>query len=462
MVSLHGGRLAAGCAAIFLIVLFATQPASRPGTLLRDFNAFYCAGRAISQHADPYHNEPLGRCERSAPRPSFLEHGPAYLSVPAPLPGYALAPFAALALLPYGAAAFLWTLSILASFALTVWRLRELTSLPFSAIVAALALSDAYIGVTLGQIAPVALAAVVNAAWAATRGDMRSSACSAAAATIEPHLGIPACIALALFRPRALAWLLPCGLGLAALSVALLGWNTNVEYVTRVIGAHALSEASNVKQLSLTALLTRLGLDPVNAMRAGELWYVAMIAIGVLLSRRLAQRSGKSALRILLPVAFAMIGGTFVHISQVAAVVPAALVLLDAGRGNRMLSLAVIALAAPCLQFETLGTSFPLLVSLVAGILAAQLAPDGLAWKLLPPLLAFACASLPWEFLAPLTYPGALLASHYDPNALAETSWGAYVGTIGTQNWAAYDTARLPTCLGIAAFASAAIRWKAM
>src|SRR6266700_3322813 len=134
----------------FFLIFLSTHPESRPQSLLRDFSAFYCAGQTIGRHADPYRNEPLGKCERSADRPNFLERAPAYLAVPAPLPGYALAPFALLALLPYGAAACAWTLILLASFALTIRWLRALTTLPLNTLVAALALSDAYTGLTLG------------------------------------------------------------------------------------------------------------------------------------------------------------------------------------------------------------------------------------------------------------------------------------------------------------------------
>src|SRR5580700_3565277 len=99
----------------FLLIFFIARPESRPQSLLRDFNAFYCAGETIVHRADPYRNEPLGTCERSAGRPDFLERAPAYLAVPAPLPGYALAPFVLLALLPYAAAAGAWTFILLAS-----------------------------------------------------------------------------------------------------------------------------------------------------------------------------------------------------------------------------------------------------------------------------------------------------------------------------------------------------------
>src|ERR1700686_3270147 len=93
-------RLAAVAAAVAVAALFYFRPETRPSALMRDFNAFYCAGAALGQGADPYRAEPLGSCERG-PRPAWLNRGIPNLAAPAPLPPYALAPFTTLARLPY-------------------------------------------------------------------------------------------------------------------------------------------------------------------------------------------------------------------------------------------------------------------------------------------------------------------------------------------------------------------------
>ena len=52
-----------------------------------DFTAFYCAGKVVDAHADPYRVEPLRACERAAyETPS----APAWEVTPAPFPGYVL------------------------------------------------------------------------------------------------------------------------------------------------------------------------------------------------------------------------------------------------------------------------------------------------------------------------------------------------------------------------------------
>src|ERR1700681_1767086 len=93
-------RLAAVAAAVAVAALFYFRPEARPSALMRDFNAFYCAGAALDRGADPYRAEPLGSCER-APRPAWLNRAIPNLSTPAPLTSDALASFAALARPPY-------------------------------------------------------------------------------------------------------------------------------------------------------------------------------------------------------------------------------------------------------------------------------------------------------------------------------------------------------------------------
>jgi hypothetical protein len=438
-------------ALVVMAILFAATPATRPGSLLRDFNAFYCAGWSAAHHDDPYRTEPLGTCERSAPRPAFLERAPGYMAIPAPLPGYALAPFALLALLPYGIAAALWALVVLTSVALTVVWMRSLTSLSMTTIVAALALSDGYVGLTLGQIAPVAVAALVGCALALQREKIALAACGAAIATIEPHVGLPVCIALALFRPKALAPLALFALAFIGLSVALLGWTTNLEYLASVLPAHGLSEVNNVKQLSWTYLLHRWGVAAPRALQIAEAAYAAMIAAGIALARLLANRTGRQAFLLFVPVALAMVGAPFSHIAQIAAVLPAALLLLDTRRTDAWCIATVVLLAIPWPQFASLGTTFPLLAALTAAALAFELVAGQarITIALVAGVFALCAASAPTFALVPVLDPAQRLQAAYDGHALAESGWSAYVNAVGTQNRTAYDIGRAPTWLGL-------------
>ena len=110
-----------------------------PAALGYDFRAFYCAGSVTNSGADPYLAGPLRTCERSV---SAQYASASNVVIPAPVPGYALALYARWLALPFGFAATLWTLALLAASVFTVVGLRALTGLPLGVVVAAVALSE--------------------------------------------------------------------------------------------------------------------------------------------------------------------------------------------------------------------------------------------------------------------------------------------------------------------------------
>ncbi len=454
-----GVALAAGV--LVVGIAFAGWPQTRPGGLLRDFNAFYCAGAALARGADPYRAEPLGACERS-PRPAWLSRTQVGLAVPAPLPPYALAPFALIARLPYAVAGALWTVILLGALGATGLALRRATSLPWLIIWAALALGDGYAAITLGQIAPVSIAALAIAMLLLERDRDELAAVAAAVATFEPHIGLPACLALFVWRPRTRIPLVGLGLAAAGASCLPLGPRLALEYVRDVLPGHALSEIVNVKQLSLTYALHRAGFGDAVALRLGELSFAAMTLLGVVSAGFLARRTLSPGFIVALPAAFALIGGPFIHIVQIAAALPAALLLYARVPAQRpIVGWAIVGLAVPWVQFTTLGSAFPILASLVCGALTVAFGAR--------PAIALATALGAYGFIALLSRlivtrvpdAAATLLAHYDPRALAEASWSLYVRTVATTDPAAYDIAKIPTWAALCALAATgvAVTW---
>jgi hypothetical protein len=92
-----------------------------------------------------------------------------------------------------------------------------------------------------------------------------------------------------------------------------------------------LSEVSNEEQYSLTYLAHLAGLGEHAASLLGTLSYVVMLAAGIVAGRLAAARTGAPALLLLVPPAFAVFGGPFIHVQQLAIAIPAALV-LSSGR----------------------------------------------------------------------------------------------------------------------------------
>jgi hypothetical protein len=436
-------------AAAFCLLL-AFDPATRPTGLLRDFNAFYCAGAALGQGADPYLAEPLGSCERLA-QPAPLGTGRPALAVPAPLPPYVLLLFALLAHLPYPTAALIWCAVLLAAVVLAVAAMRRATGLPLAAVAAGFVLGDGYASISLGQLAPLAVAGLALAAMFANERRDAAAAWAAAGAMIEPHIGLPGCLALFVWKsgarlPLALAALLVVGF-----SLWLTGPAAALEYARSVVPAHAISELANEKQFSLSYLAHRLGAGDELALRLGTLSYLAAVALGCTIAGPLAQRLRAPGLVPALPSALALVGGPFLHIAQMPAALPCALLLsARVPQLRRSLAAVLVLLAIPWVQFTTLGSAFGVFAGVVAAILsrtlggASALRSGGIG------LLALAYVALLLALVqTPVPSPDALLAASYDPHALAESSWGLYVRTVGQANLLAFDLARVPTLAGL-------------
>jgi hypothetical protein len=451
------GRFALAVLGVLLLALL-LAPSVRPAGLLRDFNAFYCAGQTLNAGADPYRAEPLGGCER-APKPGPLLAGQAWLTAPAPLPPYALVPFRALALVPYVWAGIVWTLLGIGAVGVAVWAMRGLTGLPLVPLIAAFALGDGYASLCLGQVAPIAVAAIAVAAWLLREGRDEWAGCAAGAAMIEPHIGLPLCASLFVWRARTRLPLLGCAVLCVAASVLAAGAPISLEYVRAVLPAHAASEIANEKQFSLTYALHRLGAPDEAALRAGELWYAVMLVGGIWAARRLATRYDNAATIALIPPAIAVFGGPFVHVIQIAAALPAALLLYVAvpARLQRTIGIAIVALAIPWIQFANLGTIFVGFAALAAALLAASFVDDRPIFSVIACCAAIGIVETAIALVRPVPDVSALLRIHYDPAALAERSWQLYVRAIGTANAAAFDFAKIPTVGALCALACAVI-----
>ena len=125
--------------------------------------------------------------------------------------------------------------------------------------VSAFAFSLGVASLPFGEIVPIAIAAICACAYFAGRGNWQRAAIAGAVAMIEPHLGLPVCVALAVWAPATRLPLAICLGVLAAASVITLGPAVNLEYFTSVLPAHALSEAARDTQFSLTSVLASLG-----------------------------------------------------------------------------------------------------------------------------------------------------------------------------------------------------------
>jgi len=460
-------------AAVIVATLLAlggqTAIVARTGFLVGDFRAFYCAARVASKGANPYRTQPLGACENSIGPKLFFRKNPG-VTIPAPLPGYAIAALVPIARLPFAAAAIGWVLLLLLAWVAGVMALARFAGTNWETALAVLALSLGTLSLPFGEIVPLAVGCTCVAGFAAWRGRWLWAAIFAAGAMVEPHLGLPVCLALAIWAPATRLPLLLCGMVLASASLVLLGPAVNVEYFTSVLPAHALSELTRDTQYSVSALLAAAGLGPGMAIRAGALWYAAMVATGIVVGGRLAQRTGNAAWIVCIPPAFAVFGGTFIHITQIAAAAPAALLLATQMRSpyRGLAAIALLALVVP----------WGWVVS--PALIVAPLVPVAfLAWTLWEgnARIALIAACVAAVMVFGLQHLYTIATPHFGAHAqalaidprLPEASWGAYSRRSSGGSLAAWAV-RLPTWCALALLVGlfvrearfARVRWSAV
>ena len=186
------------------------------------------------------------------------------------------------------------------------------------------------------------------------------------------------------------------------------------------------------------------------AVRAGSLWYVAMLAAGAAVAGWLAKKTQNPAFLACVPPAFAVFGGTFVHVTQIAVALPAAVLLVSYASAQRR---AIAVLAAMLL-------AVPWIMAWSPALGLAPAFPIGyLAWyywsgNLRAVLIA---AVVTCGMLVGLNYGLTLAAAHpshvyagskIDPT-LAEASWSEFTSKTSTGAVGAW-LVRIPTWAGLA------------
>jgi len=461
------GALALAAVALAAVALVAMRGPASANVLHdpEDLRAFYCAGKAVAAHADPYRAEPLRACEVRAARAAGLTPYER-LAVPAPLPGYALAPLAILSFAPLDATEVLYVVLVAAALALTVAVASKLGGFPWPAVAAAFVIGDGLNSVANGQLLPFVVLGLCAAGLALRGRHTALAALCAMAAAIEPHVALPALIALFIGVPAA-RWMLVAGLAvLAVIAVAALGLGANVEYVARVLPAHAHSELWANSQFSLSTLLARSGANATLASALGELSYAVTCALGIIAGLRFARRFDAPELIVLLPPAFALLGGPFVHLTQMAVAIPALLVLMRRLPESRpALAVAIVLLALPWQDLAE--NDVPAVVAVCVAVTfaigrwiwGAPLRTIGVA------VFAFAAlgaseVALRNALARPAIDATAAIAAADRTGVLAEATWTAFNATDDTDQ-RLYLGSHAPTWAGLTIFAIVALRQSA-
>ena len=397
------------------------------------FRAFYCAGQTVATGHDPYLVEPLRSCEESVFSP-VAAHG---VAEPAPLPPFALVPFALLATLPFGLALAAWVASLAFATSAAIWSLQKITGYSITLLTAALLWTDLYRNFAFGEIPPLVIGFLCLSAYLLESGKVRAAALVAAAALVEPHVAVASLAAMFVVQRRARIPLILAGAGLAIVSAVTVGVPVSVEYLSRVLPLHAASEVGANDQYSLTWLLHQLHVADGAALAVGSVSYVLMTIAGVVVARRLAAHYARPSLVVLVPPIFAMVGGNFIHDIQIPIALPAAIVLLSVVAA-RLKPFVFASMGMLAVSWLYAGRVPSILQTVVVGVLVATapLVFPSRARRYRTVAAAcvayFAVVMLIGALPGPAVSPSSVPVFSGPPTEIASERWGRYVrSTIG-------------------------------
>lgn len=411
----------AGAAALSYVLIH--PPKSSLGSV--DFNAYYCSGRVLASGMDPYRYGPIHACEVRNAVPAT-----ANAVVPAPFPPYVIAAFEPLARLPFAQASILWQIVLLGAALVVTWAILDLTGLPLLLVGTSVLVCVWMPSVLSGALAPIPIASLCVAAVSLARSRWTAATLCMAVACIEPHVAAPALLASFVIVPPMRPRIALLGAAIAAASL-IAGGLLDAEYVRLVLPAHAASELGTEGQFGLSSLLNVMGVPQRAALIAGSVQYGAFALGGIWLAHRLRRRLPEGI--VLIPLALAVTGGTFVHLTQVSAALPLAFVVASqTAETLAWLALALVAvpwqavvntrvpLVAGIALFAVVRQRFGAIWAAVSGlagvsaiVLAQKYAPVSLAVRSIPDVPPSALAEFAWKQFANQFPPTALsMAAH--------------------------------------------------
>lgn len=319
-----------------------------------DLRAFYAAGVVVDQHANPLTVQPLFNVERGLPNGGSIQQ---FVS-PVPLPPYDLAALGLLARLPVALATGLMALATLAAGFVTAFALYRAAAIPLTLAIAVAFMATVYSASGLGQIAPIAIAAIALGVWAVREQRYSLAGVAVAISLIQPQIAVAPLACVLLFVPRARIAAIAVLVIEAVASFVFVGPTEILQYVS-ALAIHARAELHFPAQFSLTWLLTYFGFAPSIALALGSVSTVIAIVASIYFVANKREQALANGAVIALPAAFSVVGGSFIHEHQIAlAVVPALLLLRPTARIFDS-AWALAALVIPFASFLTLEAYWP-------------------------------------------------------------------------------------------------------
>lgn len=336
----------------FMTVVTAKNLVLKPNLALSnsDFAAFYCGSVVASHHQDPYASTALRECQIQQIAIPYAASPKDYGITPDPIPGYDIGFFKLLTFLSYAQATIIWTVILLAAVIGTAVLMTRLTRLPLLLTLVIFSYIDMAVSIPLCQLPPVLIFGLTLAAYGLVNKRNLLTYLGVMFMMIEPHVGLPVFCALFIWQAQLRLGLLGIAIGFVAFSIVTLGVPLNIEYFKIVLPAQAQAEAVTNIQYSLAWLLHYIGIkDDVRTLRIASDQYIIFVFIAIGMASWVAKRLNSSAALVFFPAALIVIGGPYIHIQQIAAALPFALLLATKvqGRAATMVWIAIGLLAIP-------------------------------------------------------------------------------------------------------------------
>ena len=411
-----------------------------------DFRVAYCAGAAVDTRADPYRIEPARSCQHRYPAGPLVRSP--NLVMPFVSPGYVAAAMGAFAELPFPLAAVLFEALTFAAIVLSIVLLARTLSVPLVTATAALLLSQ-FPTLTLGQFTGFELLALAaTAAALAARRDALAGVL-AAGTLIEPHVGAFVVLALAACVPRSRVALALSAIASVAIAIAATSWGEQLTNLRVNLPAQAFASLHSQDQYGLSYLLALAGAPDRVALGLGTASTLVLLLLAIACARA-TERAGERAGIALIPAALSVTGGAYIHLTQIALAVPAALLLVKLAPtrlGRLLAGSALVLLAIPWF--------YP---AMVKGLLAFALVTCAiLVWFLTKgsarttAYAVVACGLALWvaENHLPPAEPTPIVRA-WPADALVEDEWREFIDGSSVPS-AFYLAAKLPTWIGLLA-----------
>ncbi len=396
----------------YIAAVAAARPLSTPGPFVRDFEAYWSAGRTANAGVDAYGRD-VWRAERSVPGVDASRNE----LLPFVGPPYGLWIWRAFATFEYAAAARVWwsilaiSIAALGVAALVGSGLTPRAPPAIAAILFAFSFGPITSGLALGQVTSIAMLGACCAALWARGGRVAKATVATIFATLQPNIAFGT---LALLRRPATA-AAAAGAAMVAylLGAAAAGWSWPLAYA-RLLVAHAGAERFATIQFAPSAILYGAGMAPPVAIAGGVIIAIAAFVFAIIAFWNVRDTYARFAC---MSAVIPFVAG-FAHEHDLIVAFPAALLTAARSRGTTravaMLATLLVAVDWLGLAQRPTGIAQSALLAIATGCLFAAFGPKSIGDFLAAPVFCAVFAMAAWLAIQhPVAvWPDALGAFH--------------------------------------------------